>query len=84
MERSASGARRCRSESPDLGDQLLMDAIHLFNVDMDNFVAIGKVDAGVMPTEATATDYVPTAHNATGLVDVDVPLDITRHIASKA
>jgi hypothetical protein len=36
----ALGTRGCRSKPPDLANQLLMDTIHLLDVDMDDLAAV--------------------------------------------
>ena len=57
-----------------------MDRVHLFDIDMRNFIVLGKVEACVVAPEAWFRLDVATAQNAVRQENVDEAIDIERDI----
>ena len=61
-----------------------MDISKLFHIGVEHSAAVFEVEASVVATEAAALHNVAATHDARGLVEVDVAVDIRRQIVGKA
>jgi hypothetical protein len=74
----------CRGELSDLAYQLLQDPIKLLYIDVDDFAVVFEVKTSVVTMEVVALYDVVAAQDAVGLVEVDIALDVRRHIIGEA
>src|ERR1700728_5179803 len=82
--RLALGIGRRLRKLRDLGGQLLLDAIGLFDIDMNDFGVVLEIVARIIAVEARALHDIAAAHAIGRLVDVYIALDIRRHIVGDA
>ena len=63
---------------------MLLDAIELVHIDVDDFGAVFEVVGRVVAVETAARREVAAAQDVGGLVEVDIALDIRRHFIGGA
>src|SRR5215831_8816813 len=83
-DRVALGAGRGCGEPGDLADELLLDALGLFDINVNDFTVIFQIEARVMAMEVGALHDIAAAHDVRRLIDIDVALDVWRHIICDA
>ena len=77
--RLAPALRRGPRELRDLGQQLGVDLLHLFDVDVGNLVMLRKIEAGIVALVARRRLDIAATQNALRQKDVDEAFDIERH-----
>ena len=78
--RLALGLRGGRRDLDDRVDQLLMDGIHLVDIDVGDLLVPREVEACVVPLIALLRDHIAAAQNAVRKENVDIALDVERHL----
>src|SRR5229473_630608 len=76
----AFGLRGGRAKLYDLADDLLVDQVHLVDIDVRHVLLLRQVEAGLVALIALCRLDVAAAQNAFRQEDIDVALDIERHV----
>ena len=71
--------RRRRRKLQNLGDQLLMDQVHLVDIDVRHVLLLREIEACIVTLITLFRHHVAATQNAVRQEDVDVALDIERY-----
>src|SRR5579872_3998291 len=69
----------CCRELQDLGHELLLERVHLLNIDIRNITVLGKVEARKVPSKSRLRLDVTAAEDVLRQKDVDEAIDVQRH-----